>query len=100
MIKVNTICPFAVPKEYYYCVCFQALTLIRLSRLYLAGHHINLCPSYTNAANPPYPSFCSSSAYSNSYVNLAIFKDSTDRPRLASLTESEQLIHLFCNVPR
>ncbi|KAF5843336.1 hypothetical protein DUNSADRAFT_17914 [Dunaliella salina] len=42
------------------------------------------------------------SAYSNSYVNLAVFKAEKDRPRLSSLVgeETEQLIHLFCNVPR
>lgn len=42
------------------------------------------------------------SAYSNSYVNLAIFDGKTDRNRVASLVgqETEALIHLFCVVPR
>ncbi|EFJ41512.1 hypothetical protein VOLCADRAFT_98509 [Volvox carteri f. nagariensis] len=42
------------------------------------------------------------SAYSNSYVNLAIFKESTDRTRLRELVghSAEDLIHTFCVVPR
>lgn len=42
------------------------------------------------------------SAYSNSYVNLAIFKAGADRARLQELVgeECEALIHLFCVVPR
>ncbi|GLI67400.1 hypothetical protein VaNZ11_011586, partial [Volvox africanus] len=42
------------------------------------------------------------SAYSNSYVNLAIFKESTDRSRLREEvgTSAEELIHTFCVVPR
>lgn len=43
------------------------------------------------------------SAYSNSYVNLAIFKAEEDgRSRLRGLVgeEAERLIHFFCVVPR
>ncbi len=42
------------------------------------------------------------SAYSNSYVNLAIFKADVDRARLSTLVgeETEALIHKFCVVPR
>ncbi|KAG1679607.1 hypothetical protein FOA52_006124 [Chlamydomonas sp. UWO 241] len=43
------------------------------------------------------------SAYSNSYVNLAIFKaEAEGRPRLCELVgeEAETLIHFFCVVPR
>ncbi|KAG2498198.1 hypothetical protein HYH03_003952 [Edaphochlamys debaryana] len=42
------------------------------------------------------------SAYSNSYVNLAIFKEGTDRGRLAEIVgpSAEELIHTFCIVPR
>jgi hypothetical protein len=42
------------------------------------------------------------SAYSNSYVNLAIFKADVDRARLSELVgeDTEALIHKFCVVPR
>ncbi|KAK7407811.1 hypothetical protein VNO78_09915 [Psophocarpus tetragonolobus] len=42
------------------------------------------------------------SAYSNSYVNLAIFHPSTGRHVLRSLVgpQAERFIHLFCVVPR
>lgn len=42
------------------------------------------------------------SAYSNSYVNLAIFQPDTDRQRVRDLVgpQAERLIHLFCIVPR
>ncbi|KAI5081381.1 hypothetical protein GOP47_0004564 [Adiantum capillus-veneris] len=42
------------------------------------------------------------SAYSNSYVNLAIFQPDVDRQRVRDLvsSEAEHLIHLFCIVPR
>lgn len=42
------------------------------------------------------------SAYSNSYVNLAIFDPSTGRDVVAKLVgeAAERLIHLFCIVPR
>lgn len=42
------------------------------------------------------------SAYSNSYVNLAIFDPSTGRDLVRSLVgeAAEELIHLFCIVPR
>ncbi|KAH7299261.1 hypothetical protein KP509_24G002700 [Ceratopteris richardii] len=42
------------------------------------------------------------SAYSNSYVNLAIFTPDVDRQRVRDLVscEAERLIHLFCIVPR
>ncbi|XP_077247172.1 E3 ubiquitin-protein ligase isoform X2 [Tasmannia lanceolata] len=42
------------------------------------------------------------SAYSNSYVNLAIFDPSTGRDVVRSLVggSAERLIHLFCIVPR
>jgi len=42
------------------------------------------------------------SAYSNSYVNLAIFKPDEDRSLLGSLVgeKAEQLIEMFCTVPR
>lgn len=40
------------------------------------------------------------SAYSNSYVNLAIFKPDVERTRVATLVgpECEKLIHTFCVV--
>jgi hypothetical protein len=40
------------------------------------------------------------SAYSNSYVNLAVFKPEVERSRVAELVghEAEELIHLFCVV--
>eukprot|EP00262_Sarcandra_glabra_P004925 TRINITY_DN16157_c0_g1_i1.p1 TRINITY_DN16157_c0_g1~~TRINITY_DN16157_c0_g1_i1.p1 ORF type:complete len:475 (-),score=72.22 TRINITY_DN16157_c0_g1_i1:56-1336(-) len=42
------------------------------------------------------------SAYSNSYVNLAIFDPSTGRDRVRNLVgaPAERFIHLFCIVPR
>ncbi|KAG2435828.1 hypothetical protein HXX76_007023 [Chlamydomonas incerta] len=42
------------------------------------------------------------SAYSNSYVNLAIFQEGADRGRLKELLgpSAEELIHTFCVVPR
>jgi hypothetical protein len=42
------------------------------------------------------------SAYSNSYVNLAIFDPGTGRDRVAAVVgaEAERLVHLFCVVPR
>ncbi|ELR14079.1 tetratricopeptide repeat domain containing protein [Acanthamoeba castellanii str. Neff] len=42
------------------------------------------------------------SAYSNSYVNLAIFKPDTGRETVRSAVgnEAEELIHFFCTIPR
>ena len=42
------------------------------------------------------------SAYSNSYVNLAIFEPDVGRARVAAVVgdEAERLVHLFCVVPR
>lgn len=42
------------------------------------------------------------SSYSNSYVNLAIFKPNVDRQRVRELVGdvAEELIHMFCIVPR
>ena len=42
------------------------------------------------------------SAYSNSYVNLAIFEPDVGRGRVAAVVgdEAERLVHLFCVVPR
>ncbi|KAL6911307.1 hypothetical protein ACP4OV_000112 [Aristida adscensionis] len=42
------------------------------------------------------------SAYSNSYVNLAIFDPGTSRGRVAAVVgaAAERLVHLFCVVPR
>lgn len=42
------------------------------------------------------------SAYSNSYVNLAIFAPDVDRSVLRGLIgdEAEELVHIFCIVPR
>ena len=42
------------------------------------------------------------SAYSNSYVNLAIFQPDTGRAHVAAVVgaDAERLVHLFCVVPR
>lgn len=42
------------------------------------------------------------SAYSNSFVNLAIFKPDVERERVARIIgrEAEELVHRFCVVPR
>lgn len=42
------------------------------------------------------------SAYSNSYVNLALFDRNTDRPLMKSLIgeEAEELVYLFCIIDR
>lgn len=42
------------------------------------------------------------SAYSNSYVNLAIFQPNVDRQKVRDLIgdEAEELVHMFCIVPR
>jgi len=42
------------------------------------------------------------SAYSNSYVNLAIYKANTDRDKVVEMVgpEAEDLIYKFCTVPR
>lgn len=42
------------------------------------------------------------SAYSNSYVNLALFDRDTDRPLMKSLIgeEAEELVYLFCIIDR
>lgn len=42
------------------------------------------------------------SAYSNSYVNLAIFQPDTGRAHVAAVVggPAERLVHLFCVVPR
>jgi len=42
------------------------------------------------------------SAYSNSYVNLAIFKENEDRNRVADIIgkDAEELVYLFCRINR
>eukprot|EP01018_Ginkgo_biloba_P022331 Gb_21125 [translate_table: standard] len=42
------------------------------------------------------------SAYSNSYVNLAIFEPNVDRQKVRDIIgeEAEELVHMFCIVPR
>jgi hypothetical protein len=43
---------------------------------------------------------CACSAYSNSFVNLAIFKPDVERSKVADIIgqEAEELTHLFCVV--
>ncbi|KAJ6792241.1 Uncharacterized protein M6B38_240705 [Iris pallida] len=61
----------------------------RILKLWSAPDDVALCGLYH-------------SAYSNSYVNLAIFDPSTSRERVKSLLgpSAERLVHLFCVVNR
>ncbi|MCO5574711.1 hypothetical protein L7F22_028501 [Adiantum nelumboides] len=61
----------------------------RILKLWCAPNYVARCGLYH-------------SAYSNSYVNLAIFQPDVDRQRVRDLvgSEAEHLIHLFCIVPR
>lgn len=63
--------------------------IYRILKLWNAPDSVSLCGLFH-------------SAYSNSYVNLAIFDPSTGRDVVRSLVgdSAEQLIHLFCVVPR
>ncbi|KAL3001385.1 hypothetical protein AAZX31_09G263900 [Glycine max] len=63
--------------------------IFRILKLWKAPHSVCLCGLFH-------------SAYSNSYVNLAIFDPSTGREVVRALVgeEAESLIHLFCIVPR
>ncbi|TKY69036.1 hypothetical protein E2542_SST05300 [Spatholobus suberectus] len=63
--------------------------IFRILKLWKAPHPVCLCGLFH-------------SAYSNSYVNLAIFDPSTGREVVREHVgeEAERLIHLFCVVPR
>lgn len=63
--------------------------MYRILNLWKAPHAVSLCGLFH-------------SAYSNSYVNLAIFDPSTGREVVRGYVgkEAEHLIHLFCVVPR
>ncbi|KAL2339355.1 hypothetical protein Fmac_007295 [Flemingia macrophylla] len=65
------------------------LDVYRILNLWKAPHAVSLCGLFH-------------SAYSNSYVNLAIFDPSTGRELVRGLVghEAERFIHLFCVVPR
>ncbi|XAR53168.1 hypothetical protein NMG60_11021603 [Bertholletia excelsa] len=65
------------------------LDIFRILKLWKAPYSVCLCGLFH-------------SAYSNSYVNLAIFDPSTGRDTVRSHVgdEAEGLIHLFCVVPR
>ncbi|XP_037449153.1 uncharacterized protein LOC119318672 [Triticum dicoccoides] len=65
------------------------LEVYRILRLWAAPDAVARCGLYH-------------SAYSNSYVNLAIFEPDVGRGRVAAVVgdEAERLVHLFCVVPR
>jgi hypothetical protein len=65
------------------------LEVYRILRLWAAPDAVCRCGLYH-------------SAYSNSYVNLAIFEPDVGRARVAAVVgdEAERLVHLFCVVPR
>ncbi|RDX67488.1 hypothetical protein CR513_53631, partial [Mucuna pruriens] len=65
------------------------LDIFRILKIWKAPHSVCLCGLFH-------------SAYSNSYVNLAIFDPSTGREVVRAHVghEAERLIHLFCVVPR
>lgn len=65
------------------------IDIYRILKLWKAPHSVCLCGLFH-------------SAYSNSYVNLAIFDPSTGRDVVRQHVghEAERLIHLFCVVPR
>lgn len=65
------------------------LEVYRILRLWAAPDAVARCGLYH-------------SAYSNSYVNLAIFEPDVGRARVAAVVgdEAERLVHLFCVVPR
>ncbi|KAI9126171.1 hypothetical protein K1719_002592 [Acacia pycnantha] len=65
------------------------IDIFRILHLWKAPYSVSLCGLFH-------------SAYSNSYVNLAIFDPSTGRDTVRSHVgdEAERLIHLFCVVPR
>ncbi|XP_054825028.1 uncharacterized protein LOC129322716 isoform X1 [Prosopis cineraria] len=65
------------------------IDIFRILHLWKAPYSVSLCGLFH-------------SAYSNSYVNLAIFDPSTGRETVRSHVgdEAERLIHLFCVVPR
>ncbi|XP_028791344.1 LOW QUALITY PROTEIN: uncharacterized protein LOC114747219 [Neltuma alba] len=65
------------------------IDIFRILHLWKAPYSVCLCGLFH-------------SAYSNSYVNLAIFDPSTGRDTVRSHVgdEAERLIHLFCVVPR
>ncbi|KAJ4873448.1 Uncharacterized protein Rs2_44899 [Raphanus sativus] len=69
------------------------------------SYHHQTSPPSSSSGKPPKPSASaasSHSAYSNSYVNLAIFHPSTGREVVRGHVgePAEALIHLFCVVPR
>ncbi|RCV09052.1 hypothetical protein SETIT_1G375800v2 [Setaria italica] len=65
------------------------LDVYRILRLWRAPDAVARCGLYH-------------SAYSNSYVNLAIFQPNTGRAHVAAVVgaPAERLVHLFCVVPR
>ncbi|ERN10243.1 uncharacterized protein LOC18438415 [Amborella trichopoda] len=65
------------------------VSIFRILSLWKSPHPLALCGLFH-------------SAYSNSYVNLAIFPPETSRPYVQSLIgpQAEDLVHMFCVVPR
>jgi hypothetical protein len=81
------------------CACVRVCVCVCLSAV-----HITACATHAHTAVPRLgaPAAPPCSAYSNSFVNLAIFKPDVERSRVAAIIgdEAEQLTHLFCVVGR